>query len=118
VQSPRTFLRSIAAVVLIVAAALPVQAGDSRDHDRARRALEAGQILPLRAILERVERDTPGQVIEVELERDGARWIYEIKLLASDGAIVELELDARDGTVLRRKGGRKGEHGGERRTQR
>ena len=104
----------MAAVMLTIAAGLPVQAGDSRDHDRARHALEAGEIMPLKTILERVERDTPGQVIEVELEREAGRWIYEIKLLAPGGSIVELEIDARDGTVLKRKGGRKRERGTER----
>ena len=63
------------------------------------------------AILERVERDKPGQVLAVELEREAGRWIYEIKLLAARGSIVELEIDARDGSVLKRKGGRKGERG-------
>ncbi len=45
--------------------------GDGRggDHDRARQALEAGEVLPLRTILDRVEREYPGQVLEVELER-------------------------------------------------
>ncbi len=99
-----TLRMSIAVVMLAAAVALPASAGDARDHDRARRALEAGEILPLRAILERAERDTPGQVIEVELEREGGRWIYEIKVLPPGGAMVALELDARDGTVLRRKG--------------
>ena len=94
--------------MLAMAAVLPVQADDSRDHDRARQALEAGEIMPLKAILERVEHDTPGQVIEVELEREAGRWIYEIKVLATGGSIVELEIDARDGTVLKRTGGRKG----------
>ena len=110
----RAFRGSMAAVMLAIAAVLPVQAGDSRDQDRARHALEAGEIMPLKSILERVERDTPGQVIEVELEREDGRWIYDIKLLAAGGSIIELEIDARDGTVLRRKGGRKGE----RRTER
>lgn len=113
-KSAGTFRRSMGAVMLAIAAVLPVQAGDSRDHDRARRALEAGEIMPLKAILERVERDTPGQVIEVELEREAGRWIYEIKLLAAGGSIVELEVDARDGSVLKRKGGRQGERGRER----
>jgi uncharacterized membrane protein YkoI len=44
--------------------------GQGSDHDRARQALEAGEVLPLRTILERVEREYPGQVLEVELERD------------------------------------------------
>ncbi|MBK6295083.1 MAG: PepSY domain-containing protein [Rhodoferax sp.] len=81
-------------------------AGES--HDRARKALEAGEVLPLRTILERVEREHPGQVIDVELERDhergaaggGGRWIYEIKLLRTNGALVKLKLDARDGTLI------------------
>jgi uncharacterized membrane protein YkoI len=81
-------------------------AGDLRDHDRARQALESGEILPLRTILERVERDYPGQVMEVELDREDGRWRYEIKLLRRDGALVKLVLDARDGRPLRIKGAR------------
>lgn len=79
-------------------------ADDARDHDRARQALESGEILPLRTILERVERDYPGQVMEVELDREDGRWRYEIKLLRRDGALVKLVVDARDGRQLRMKG--------------
>jgi uncharacterized membrane protein YkoI len=100
--------------MLALAVAAPAQAGDSSGHDRARRAVETGEILPLREILRLVERDTSGQVMEVELEREAGRWIYEIKLLTAGGAIIELEVDARDGTVLRRKGGRKHERQKER----
>lgn len=110
-KSASTFRKTVAAAMVSMTVVLPVQAGDSRDHDRARHALEAGEIMPLKAILDRVERDTPGQVIEVELEREAGRWIYEVKLLAAGGSIVELEIDARDGAVLRRKGGREGKRG-------
>ena len=79
----------------------------SEGHDRARKALEAGEVLPLRTILERVERDFPGQVIDVELEREhngaGGRWVYEIKLLRTGGALVKLKVDARDGSLLNHK---------------
>ena len=77
------------------------------DHDRARKALEAGEVLPLRAILERVERDHPGQVIDVDLEKEHKdeiqRWIYEIKLVRPGGALVKLKINARDGTLLSEK---------------
>lgn len=77
-------------------------AGDG--HDRARQALEAGEVLPLHTILERVERDYPGQVIDVELEREREqgveRWIYEVKILRTGGALVKLKVDARDGRVI------------------
>ncbi len=74
------------------------------DHDRARQALEAGEVLPLQTIMQRVERDYPGQVIEVELERDRDRWVYEIKTLRSGGSLVKLKVDARDGSILGVKG--------------
>lgn len=84
---------------------------DEEDHERARKALEAGEVLPLKTILERVERAYPGQVMDVELERDhesrGGRWIYEIKVLRTSGALVKLKVDARDGTVLGSKPSRK-----------
>lgn len=73
------------------------------DHDRARAALERGEVMSLRHILERVEREHPGKVIEVELEREHGRWIYEIRVLRDDGALVKLELDARDGSLLRQR---------------
>ena len=77
------------------------------DHDRARKALEAAEVLPLRAILERVERDHPGQVIDVDLEKEHKgeiqRWIYEIKLVRPGGALVKLKINARDGSLLSEK---------------
>lgn len=93
-----------AALLLALLGAGAGQAGDGHDHDRARRALESGEILPLRTILERVERDYPGQIMEVELEREDARWIYEIKLLRTGGVLVKLKIDARDGALLGIKG--------------
>ncbi len=76
------------------------------DHERARAALQAGEVLPLPQLLERVAREQPGQVLAVELERDDGRWIYELKLLDPAGRLVKLEVDARSAELLRRKGGR------------
>lgn len=84
-------------------AALPAQARDDHDHERARRALQAGELLPLDEILKRVRQTQPGEVLEVELEREDGRWIYELKLLSRDGATIKLEVDGRDGAVLRTK---------------
>jgi len=97
------FVSLIAVIVSSVVALVPsaVLAGDKHDHDRARRAVERGEVMPLQRILDNVERDHPGQVIEVELEQEDGRWIYEIKVLKAGGALVKLEIDARDGAVLR-----------------
>lgn len=103
----------VATALLLAGAGVSLASdGHGSDQDRARQALEAGEVLPLRTILERVERDYPGQVVEVELEREHGRWAYEIKLLRSGGSLVKLKVDARDGTVLgikARKGGGQGE---------
>ncbi|MBP8182664.1 MAG: PepSY domain-containing protein [Rhodoferax sp.] len=92
------------AICLALLAGSGVAHADEKDHERARKALQAGEVLPLKTILERVERAYPGQVMDVELERDhrgsGGRWIYEIKVLHTSGALVKLKVDARDGTVL------------------
>jgi uncharacterized membrane protein YkoI len=93
-----------AALLLVLGAGAAVAGGDRRgedhDHDRARQALEAGEILPLRTILDRLERNHPGQVMEVELERKDGRWVYEIKLLRRGGALNRLQVDARDGSLI------------------
>lgn len=70
------------------------------DQDLARQALERGQVLPLRTVLEKVEREYQGQVLKVEFEHDDGRFIYEIRLLQQDGRRAKLKIDAVDGRVL------------------
>jgi uncharacterized membrane protein YkoI len=96
----KSFMALSAALLLALTGVGASRAGAVQDHDRARQALEAGEILPLRTILERVERDHPGQIMEVELERKDTGWFYEIKLLRAGGALVKLRIDARDGKVI------------------
>lgn len=82
----------------------PIALADGQsDHDRAREALRAGEVLPLTTILQRVAREQPGEVLKVELEREHGRWIYELKLIQHSGALVKLKVDARDGSVLKQK---------------
>lgn len=78
----------------------PARADGPRDHERARAALQAGEILSLQKVLERVQRKHPGDVLEVELEREGGRWVYELKLLQRGGTLVRLDVDAATAEVL------------------
>jgi uncharacterized membrane protein YkoI len=98
--------RGLGLVVLALVLALAVAAGADDDHTRAKAAREAGEIVSLRAILDRVEAEFTGSPLEIELDDDDAgRWVYKVKLLAPGGAIVKLEYDARDARLLRAKGG-------------
>jgi uncharacterized membrane protein YkoI len=84
--------------------ALPVAAQERRDHERARAALEAGEIRPLSEVLADVERRFLGRVIEAELDRDDGQWLYELKLLPPNGRMFTVEIDAASGGVIRTRG--------------
>jgi uncharacterized membrane protein YkoI len=100
-------------LLLLCFGALALGSGSARaegDHERARQALAAGEILPLATILERVERSHPGRVLDVDLERDkgdkgdkaeaAPRWVYEIKLLTPSGTRLKLQIDAKSGALM------------------
>lgn len=74
------------------------------DHDHARHALMRGEILPLDAILSRLGARLPGEVIGLEFEQEReqgrVRWVYELRILDSDGHLLEVEVDAHDGRIL------------------
>ncbi|WP_421994883.1 PepSY domain-containing protein [Roseococcus sp.] len=95
-------LLSLLAVFAILAA--PVAAQERRDHERARAAMEAGQIRPLSELLTEVERRFRGRVIEAELELEDGVWQYEIKILPSNGRLFTIELDAATGALIRSRG--------------
>jgi uncharacterized membrane protein YkoI len=77
------------------------------DHNRARQALQAGEVLPLATILARVEREYPGKVLDVELDRDNTegvpRWVYKVKVLTPTGTRIKLQLDAKSGELITAK---------------
>jgi len=107
-MSSRRFLLSCAVASLALAApadAIPQgPTKERRDHERARAALEAGQIRPLSDLLSEVERRFRGRVIEADLERDDTQWLYELKILPPNGRIFIVELDAATGALVRSRG--------------
>lgn len=100
----RTICTLALALVLFSTPISGVASGE-RDHDRARQALKSGEVMPLATILERVAREHPGQVMEVELEHDDGDLIYELRVLEPGGGLVKLKVDARTGVVLKNKKG-------------
>ena len=99
--------RALLAVLLCTLGVPPAMADD--DHERARAAVQAGEVMPLATLLQRLQRSHPGRVLEVDLEREDGRWVYELKLLQADGQLMKLEVDARSGEVLKQR--RKGDRG-------
>ena len=73
-----------------------------RDHDQVRQLHRAGQILPLETIIATHRRQNPsGQLLEVELEKEQGRYVYELTMLGEDGVVREFRYDARSGELWR-----------------
>lgn len=89
-------------IALLLSVLLPIasaHANDDDDHERAREALRRGEILSLEQILAMHAR-ADERLIEVEIERKGRRWEYELELLGDNGRVRELEIDGASGRLL------------------
>ncbi|MCS3904578.1 putative membrane protein YkoI [Methylohalomonas lacus] len=64
---------------------------------------QSGEILPLESILGRVRELQPGRVIEIELEDDDGRYIYEMEVVDDSGVVWDIDVDARTGELLERE---------------
>jgi uncharacterized membrane protein YkoI len=74
------------------------------DHDVAREALERGEIMPLEKVVAEVRKTISGKLVGVDLERKRGAWVYEIKVLAPDGSMIEVYADARTAVIMKVKG--------------
>jgi uncharacterized membrane protein YkoI len=63
----------------------------------ARELREAGVIVPLEHILREAREQHGGRVLETEVYRKGARYMYEIEILGDDGVVREMKFDATTG---------------------
>ncbi len=69
------------------------------DHDRAQRARESGEIRPLEEIMAVVRERFPGEVAQIDLERERGVWLYEFKVIDRTGRLLEIKIDAATGRV-------------------
>lgn len=95
---------AVAVSVLLGPALSRADDDDAAPMRAARAALEAGEIRPLSELLARIEDRCDGRFVEMELDEDDGRWIYEIKLLGPRGDVAELEYDAADLALLEAEG--------------
>jgi uncharacterized membrane protein YkoI len=74
---------------------------DALEHEEARKALEQGLVRPLEDIIAEARKHVQGDLIEVELEREDERYIYELEFIQPSGQIVELQLDAKSMAIIK-----------------
>lgn len=70
------------------------------DWAELHREVEAGRIVSLSSVLNDLEKDYMGQVVEVEFERDDGQVIYEIEMIGPHGQVVEFEVNAVSGQLI------------------
>ena len=91
---------------LLLAAAFAASASPAREDDRerrdaVRRAMEAGEVLPLSEILTRVRGQLAGDISDVEIESEHGRWRYELRVIDRAGRVLAIKVNAQSGKIER-----------------
>lgn len=94
-RRPLRNVTGLALVLLLVGSAVGDQHWESLYGEVSR-----GEVVPLEAILDWLEERYVGDVIEVEVEREGGYVEYEIKLLGPQGQVVAFEFDGHNGQLM------------------
>ncbi len=96
----RSFLISVGA--LAVASLLPsLSEAATKDHERARKAVKSGKILPLKKVLQRIAKKYPGKVVDADVREvlnkksKKKEWLYFLKVIDKKGRVTDLIVDAR-----------------------
>jgi uncharacterized membrane protein YkoI len=97
----------IGGVVLLLAVAVGAFVVGNRhgaEHAKPKRQaaidLQGHPVMDLGLAIEKATDLVPGDVLKVELERDDDRYVFEVKLLAENGLVREIKLDAQDGSLI------------------
>ena len=72
--------------------------------DNVRDVVARGDAVSYDVLEKTVKSRFHGRMIRVDLEREDGIWFYEIRLLQDDGRIIEVELQAKDLTVIEIEG--------------
>ena len=86
-------------VGIIILSPLQIAQADD-DYIEARRLQDSGQILPLETILKNIRQVFPGKIIEIDLEKENGRIVYELEILGEDGVVREIYINAKTGKLL------------------
>ena len=78
------------------------------DHEKAIKAVNEGEILPLDQILKKIEKEYTGRIISINLkdnEKGLFGWVYDIMIIGVDNNVKQLRVDAGTSTILSVKSG-------------
>jgi uncharacterized membrane protein YkoI len=73
---------------------------DEDNFDQIRNSVRDGRLLPLATIKAEVEDRWPGEIVDISVGREHGRISYAFRVLNAKGRLVEIEINAADGTLL------------------
>ncbi len=75
-------------------------AGNELSTTQIRERVRQGEILSLEAIMLKHRTVMQGKLLDLEVENEHGRIIYEMEFLQKNGDVMKLEVDARNGEIL------------------
>lgn len=91
------------AVVSQPAFADKVGHGNDDDRPRVAKPREHAEIMPIEKLLALLGETIGGEIVEIEVEDDEGRVVYEIYYLDAAGRRHEIKVDAASGAILERE---------------
>lgn len=97
-------MKNIWSLCVIISSLLgTVLVAKENDHDKAIKAVNEGEILPLDKILNNVNQEFDGRILSVNLkdsEKGLFGWVYDIMIIESSNRVIKIKVDAGTATVL------------------
>ncbi len=90
-----------ASLVMVVGMTNLAYAGSDVSDKQVRAWVAEGKILPFEEIYARNKDRLSGRLLDLEIEREDGRIVYEAELLDADGDVWELYIDAVTGEVVK-----------------
>lgn len=80
---------------------LPLHADGERDLSAdVMRLVKEGKLLSSDAVLKRYEKELEGRLLDIKVEKDDGRILYEFEIMRADSVVYEIEIDAATGEWL------------------
>jgi len=104
---PRPLLSLLLVFAVLAFAGTPVHADSDNDADEdatldaIHREVEKGTVKPLSDLKAIVAARFPGDIVRIEPHVTHGTYTYEFKVLQQDGKLVEIDLDATTGRILK-----------------
>jgi uncharacterized membrane protein YkoI len=77
-----------------------VEDDDRPSHDDLSNLVKEGRIRPLSVLKAQVLAELPGELIDVRVDREDGRIVYEFRILRDSGRVTEVEVEAASGRIV------------------